>query len=129
MSLAEALVVVGLVGLGVVAMGTVTSGAMRARAGVEQDVVGGYALDGFLEEAAARPGRAPPAFAPLRLGRLRWVRRWVPPGERRGELAGPLVERHVGTSQRGGARVEVRVRFDGVAPRELTGAVSLAGGS
>ena len=124
MSLVEALVVVGVVGLVVGAMGALTAGAVRARVGVEQDVVGGYALDGFLEEAGARAGRAPPAFAPLRVGRLRWVRRWVDLGERRGERAGPWIERR---TEAGG--VEMRVRFDGAVPREMRGGVRRRGAS
>lgn len=121
MSLAEALVVVVLVGVTVSAMGGLTAGAVRARVSLEQDVVGRYALEGFLEEAArARPGVTP--FAPLRLGRLRWVRRWVPLAERRGARAGPWLERRVTPD-----RVELTVRFDGALPRAMSGAVARGG--
>ena len=120
MTLIEALVVVGLVGLGVAAMGGVVGGAVRTRVRAEQDVVGGYALDGFLEEAAARPGKAPPEFAPMRLGRFRWVRRWLAAAS----APGPLVERHVTHGARG-AMTRVRVRFDGSAARELAGQIEL----
>lgn len=118
MTLVEALVVVGIVGVSVMAMGTITVGVARTRARVEQDVVGGYVLDGFLEEAVrARPGQTP-TVPSTRLVRLKWVQLWTPEADRAGVRAGPLVERRVTPDG-----VGVSVRFNGPFPRELSASV------
>ena len=109
MSLTEALLCTVLAALAIVAMGSLGGAAARARLKLDQDLVGGYAVDGFLEEAARTPD--PPAIRATRLDRFRWVERWVRP-----EAPGPTLERR---TAHGSTRVVVR--FRGAAPRELAG--------